>query len=286
MNQFKESEMGATAPAPPRHHRRMQRIGAFALLLAMAVVLVASAWLRLNAPRAGCASWPLCRFEQRAQPAAAAVHAASGAVRAVHRVAASGALLLIVALSWQARRRRERNALRLLGVLLALALALSALGIATPGSRAAAVMLGNLLGGAAMFALAWALWRGLDGAAALPRRLQRAALGVALLWIAQAALGALSGSAASGVATLSHLLLALLLAIAAFGLALALRRAQHRRESNALLALLGLQLALGAGAAFGGAASGLVLAHNAGAALGLALLLGWVAGPRAGSTGA
>lgn len=264
----------------------MQRFAARALLLAMAVVLLASAWLRLTPARPACGTWPLCRFEQRLEPVGKAPSEATAAVRLLHRVAALGALVLILALAWQARRRRQRDALRLLGVLLALALALSALGIATPGSRAAAVMLGNLLGGAAMFALAWALWRRLDGAAALPQRLQRAALGVALLWIAQAALGALSGSAASGVATLAHLLLALLLAIAAFGLALALRRAQHRRESNALLALLALQLALGVAAAFAGAASGLVLAHNAGAALGLALLLGWAAMPRAGPTGA
>jgi heme A synthase len=282
MNQFKESAVDGDAPAPQRHHRQMQRLAAIALVLLMAVVVVASAWLRLTTPRPGCDAWPLCRFEQRVEPAGSAVHEATGAVRALHRVAASSVLLLVVALALRAWRGRQRGPLRLLAALLALALGLSALGIATPGSRAASVLLGNLLGGALMFALAWSLWRLSRGMAPLEARLRRAALGVALLWVAQAALGALSGAPASAVATLAHLLLALLLAIGAFVLALALRRAQRRRESNALLALLALQLALGVAAAVGAAAPLLVLAHNAGAALGLALLLGWAAAPRTG----
>jgi heme A synthase len=253
----------------------MQRLASLALLLLMAVVVLASAWLRLNAPRAPCDSWPQCRLEQRIGALSPAPHEATAGVRFTHRVAASAALLLIVVIGVPAWRRRRRTASRLLAVLLALALGLSALGVVTPGSRAAAVMLGNLLGGTLMFALAWALWRTLHDAAALPAPLARAACGVALLWVAQAAFGALSGAGAGVVATPAHLLLALPLAIAAFLLASALRRARRRRESHALLALLALQLLLGVAAGFGAAAPVLVLAHNTGAALGLALLLGW-----------
>lgn len=255
----------------------MQRLGALTLLLLMAVVVVASAWLRLNAPRAACDSWPQCRLERRVDATAPTPHDAASGVRVTHRMAASAALLLIVVMGVQAWRRRQRAASTLLAGLLALALALSALGIVTPGSRAAAVMLGNLLGGTLMFALAWALWRTLRDAAALPAPLARAASGVALLWMTQAAFGALSGAGAGAVATPAHLLLALPLAIAAFLLALALRSARRRRESHALLVLLALQLLLGVASGFGGAAPALVLAHNAGAALGIALLLGWAA---------
>jgi cytochrome c oxidase assembly protein subunit 15 len=257
----------------------MQRLASLALLLLMAVVVLASAWLRLNAPHAACDSWPQCRLEQRVDALSPAPHEATDGVRFTHRVAASAALLLIVVMGVPAWRRRQRTASRLLAVLLALALGLSALGVVTPGSRAAAVMLGNLLGGSLMFALAWALWRTLRDGAALPAPLARAACGVALLWLAQAAFGALSGAVAGAgagaVATPAHLLLALPLAIAAFLLASALRRARRRRESLALLALLALQLLLGVAAGFGAAAPVLVLAHNTGAALGLALLLGW-----------
>jgi heme A synthase len=282
MNQFKEKREARAALAPARHHRPMPRRLAAATLLLMAVVVLASAWLRLSTPRASCELWPLCRFEAAATDAAAAApgDALTRAVRGAHRAAASAVLLLIVAMGVLAWRRRERAALRPLGAQLALALGLSLLGIATPGSRSAGVMLGNLLGGALMFGLAALWWRMLGAAAAMPAALRRGARALSLLWLAQAALGSLSGAGmgASAWATLAHLLLALLLVIAAFLLGLAAQRALRRREAHALWLLLALQVALGAGAALGGASTALVLAHNAVAALGLALLLGWAFG--------
>lgn len=261
-------------PRPP-----VPALPTLALLLLMAVVVAASGWLRLTQPRAACESWPQCRFVQAAAAVAplALPRAAESAVRGVHRAAASAALLLIVGLLVLAWRRRDRLALRLLAALLALALGLSLLGIVTPGSRAAAVMLGNLLGGALMFALAWVLWRTQRDAPPLPLPLplRRAALGLALAWLAQAALGALSGADAGWIATVLHLLGAVLLPIAGFVLALAVRRAGRPREARALLGLLALQVLLGLAGAIAAAPAAAVLVHNAAAALGLALLLGW-----------
>jgi heme A synthase len=119
----------------------------------------------------------------------------------------------------------------------------------------------------------------------MPARLRRSARVLALLWVAQAALGALSGAATGPVATLAHLLLALLLAVAGFVLALALRRAQCTRAADALVVLLLLQVGLGAAAALGAAAPALVLAHNGGAVAGLALLAGWAFVPSGAAPG-
>jgi heme A synthase len=258
-------------PRPP-----VPAFAALALLLLMAVVVAASGWLRLTQPRVACESWPQCRFVQAAAAAPAALpRHAEAAVRGAHRAAASAALLLIVGLLVLAWRRRDRPALPLLAALLGLALGLSLLGIVTPGSRAAAVMLGNLLGGALMFALAWVLWRTQRDAPPMPLPLRRAALGMALAWLAQAALGALSGADAGWIATLLHLLGAVLLPIAGFVLALAVRRAGRPREARALLGLLALQVLLGLAGAIAAAPAAAVLVHNAAAALGLALLLGW-----------
>lgn len=69
-------------------------------------------------------------------------------VRATHRGAATAVLLLVLALAVLslARTPRRPAAGRLALALLVLALGLSVLGIVTPGSRAAGVLLGNLLG--------------------------------------------------------------------------------------------------------------------------------------------
>jgi len=163
---------------------------------------------------------------------------------------------------------------RLALALLGLALALSALGIFTPGSRAIGVLLGNLLGGLLMLALSWRLALHLRGAPGSSPVLARWALVGAGLWGAQAALGALSGSGHSDAAPVAHLSLALLAGSCAFGVGWAARLQGRCREGAALWLLTGLQFALGASAVGSAAAPALVLLHNIGAALGLALLLG------------
>ncbi|MDO9074265.1 MAG: COX15/CtaA family protein [Rubrivivax sp.] len=254
---------------------------AWACLLLMLVVTSASAWLRLAQPRPACVDWPGCRSADR--PAAAAVAPALlGAprvlalVRATHRAAATAVLVMVfamVVLSW-ARPPRRPAAGRLALALLVLALGLSALGIVTPGSRAAGVLLGNLLGGLLMLALSWRLVVQLhDGPGSSPPLARWALLGAGL-WALQAALGALSGGGQFHVVPVAHLSLALLAGPCSLGVGWVVRRQGGRGEGVALLWITGLQFVLGAGAAASAATPALVLLHNIGAALGLALLLG------------
>ncbi len=253
---------------------------AWACLLLMLVVTSASAWLRLAQPRPACFDWPACRSADR--PAERAVApAVLGAprtlvlVRGVHRVAATLVLVVVIVVAALALARPPRRlaAGRLALALLGLALALSALGIVTPGSRAAGVLLGNLLGGLLMLALSWRLVMHLGGWPASIPVLARWALIGAGLWAAQAAFGALSGSGHWSGAPVAHLALALLAGSCTLGIGWAARQQGRRAEGTGLLVLTGLQFLLGASAAVSAAAPSLVLLHNIGAAIGLALLL-------------
>ena len=269
-------------PLEDRRLLTLRRL-AWACLLLMLVVTSASAWLRLAQPRPACVDWPGCRGADR--PAAAAVAPALlGAprvlalVRATHRGAAIAVLLLVLALAVLslARTPRRPAAGRLALALLMLALGLSVLGIVTPGSRAAGVLLGNLLGGLLMLALSWRLVVQLhDGPGSSPALTRWALLGAGL-WAAQAALGALSGSGQFHVAPVVHLSLALLAVPCALGVGWVVRSEGGRGEGVALLWLAGFQFVLGASAASAAAAPAWVLLHNMAAALGLALLLGLV----------
>ena len=251
------------------------------LVLLMLVVTSASAWLRLAQPRPACFDWPACRSADR--PAGVSVAAARlgeprvlALVRGTHRVAATLALIVVVALAVLALARRPRRwaSGRLALVLLVLALALSALGIVTPGSRAAGVLLGNLLGGLLMLALSWRLATHLAGWPVTSPGLARWALLGAGLWGAQAALGALSGSAQLDAAPVAHMALALLAGSCAVGVGWGARRQGRRVEGASLMASTGLQFVLAAAAASSAASPALVLLHNAGAAVGLSLLVG------------
>jgi len=263
------------------HHPITLRRLAWTCVLLMLVVTTASAWLRLAQPRPACFDWPACRSADR--PTAAAVAPALlGApgtltlVRGVHRVAATLMLVVVLGLAMLALARPPRRwaAGRLALALLALALALSALGIITPGSRAAGVLLGNLLGGLLMLGLSWRMATQFAGWPGSSSTLARWALFGAGLWAAQAALGALSGSGQMDVAPVAHMALALLAGSAALGVGWAARVQGRRVEGEGLLVTTGLQFVLAAAAAGSAAAPALVLLHNIGAALGLALLLG------------
>jgi len=258
---------------------------AWAGVLLMLAVTSASAWLRLAQPRPGCFDWPACRSADR--PTAAAVApAVLGApttlavVRGTHRGAATLMLVVVLAVAALALARPPRRWAvgRLALVLLGLALALSALGIITPGSRAAGVLLGNLLGGLLMLALSWRLASHLSGWPGSGPALARWALLGAGLWAAQAVLGALSGGGLSELAPVAHVALALLAGSCAAGVGWAARQQGRRGEGAGLLALTGFQFVLGASAVGNAAAPALVLLHNIGAALGLALMLGLARG--------
>lgn len=170
-----------------------------ALLLAVVVLVITSlsAYIRLSRAGLSCADWPQCYGERlrQAQQGLAPTAGDSGAVAAArfaHRIVASGALLLIVALlvvCFGARPARFADG-GIAFVLLVLALALAVLGRWSSDARVPAVAIGNLLGGFAMLALCWRLVRG-DSAAALTRGARAWALIGVLLLAAQIALGGL-----------------------------------------------------------------------------------------------
>lgn len=264
---------------------------AFALML---VVVVASAWLRLAAPRAACVDWPGCRsafapaVRALGGPALAAASAMSAppllaGLRGAHRFAASlllPAVFVLAALAWRARLRGLAvHAL----VMAALALGLAALGIVTPGTRSAAVMLGNFLGGVALLALAWSALCALRGGPALPPGTARWALAGAAVWLLQAALGVLSGAPADLRVHLPMPLFHLTLALPALmwggAVGLAALRSGRRREGAALVAIVLLQIALGLLSAGSAAAAAWVLVHGVIGAAGVALLLGLAGAP-------
>lgn len=187
------------------------------------------------------------------------------AARAAHRIAASGALLLViglVGLSLGPRpflQREGRHALALF-VLVAF---LAVLGRWSAGTVAPAIVLGNLLGGFLLFALCWRIaWPAPpslpDGARPL------AALAVVVVLI-QVALGGLDHPA--------HPYGAIAVLAAAASLAVALWRAGRRGLAASLAVLLAGQLALGTAHVAAGSPPGMVLAHNIIALLLLASLL-------------
>jgi len=258
---------------------------AWACVLLMLVVTAASAWLRLAQPRPACVDWPVCRAATpdgagRAATQQAAAPTTESMVRATHRLTATLALLVVVAMLIFALRQRPRDpcvcALTL--ALLTLALGLSALGIVTPGSRASAVLLGNMLGGLLMLALAWRLTRQFAGAVApgAGRTLGWWALAGAALWGVQAGLGALSGAGGSIRISIAHQALALAPGCFALGVGWLARHRGLRAEGSALMVLAVVQWVIGGTAVALDARMAAVLLHNTGAALGLALMVGLI----------
>lgn len=265
----------------------LRRLG-WACLLLMLVVTTASAWLRLGPPRPACDDWPGCRDAARPvlSTSAAAAPPLLALTRGAHRMAASTVLVLVLALVALALGRRPRNLVVAAHALplLALALGLALLGIVTPGARTTAVLLGNLLGGLLMLALAWRLLRCLQAAPAVSGPLAGAALAGLLVWAAQAALGATAGAGLIATAPVAHLALALLALPLAVGVGWCARRQRRGAEGRALMLLAPVQGLLGAACAAQSAAPALVLVHNLVAAACLCLLCGLTTA-RAGRSG-
>ena len=269
-------------PADPRS--RWLRRMALACVLLMLVVVTSSAALRLAQERPACGGWPGCRDAAAPAPAPAAAAAAarrhaaapwmgSPGVRIAHRVAASTMLPAACALALLAvlpRPRRTAVGVRALAMI-GLALALAALGVVTPGSRSPWVLLGNQLGGLLLLALAWSAWRCLGAAAPAPMRGARA---VGLLWLLQAALGALSGAGFGVGPAWAHLVLAAPAMLAAFALGMSGWYRLRRGDALTLAVVAVAQGLLGLTAMLGTAMPALVLLHAGVAALGVALLFG------------
>src|SRR5215831_15797606 len=123
----------------------------------MFMVIVSSAYLRLTQAGLSCADWPSCYGLEQSDIAATGIRSA----RLLHRVTASavgivllGALLIGVTQRPRLKAQTLMAALALIIVLLLAALgsrfSASGGGIPTPG-----VMLSNLVGGFALFALLW-----------------------------------------------------------------------------------------------------------------------------------
>lgn len=273
---------------------------AFACAALVLAITTLSAFIRLSAGGLGCEPWPQCyaHVAQETQPGSAApATAAVAGARVAHRITAVAALLLVIYMvmnTWSKAPVLRREGSMVLGLLF-LALFLAILGRWTAGSRAPAVVLGNLLAGFAMFALACRLAHEVGRSQVRP-----VAPGLdAWVWLAivllllQVALGGLVNAGHAGLSCpqLVHcgfdpadpthppgaavnalhraVAVAVLMVLLPLGIA-AWRRG--RRAGAVLVLLLGVQLALGLLLVILGLPLWTALAHNVLAALMLAVL--------------
>lgn len=301
-------------PVDPSLARRQRAIRVLACVVAalMLATAVLSAYMRLAQSGLDCQPWPACFAQAAAGTATADAGAGIALARLAHRVVASLVLVLVVllvlaALAMRPRLRAEGSAAL---VLLLLTLALALLGATMRGSTHAAVVLGNLLGGFLMLAVATRLgWPAPAGGGALTA-LARLSLLLLLLGIALGALlsatrstlacegfahclqqaGAVdwnwrlldpwsrgvspeSGAARGAWLQLLHRGAALALLPVLAALIGALWRAGRRAGGVALALLFALQWLAGSLLPAAAWPLGQVLAHNLSAALLLALLL-------------
>lgn len=121
------------------------------------VIVAASAYLRLHAGGIGCQPWPECYRAAAPLAGPSAPDPLVKAARLAHRVAATLAAALVLAifvLAWRAPRQRASRALA--AAVLALTVFLAVLGTRTAAGAPIPVALGNLLGGFLLLAaLAW-----------------------------------------------------------------------------------------------------------------------------------
>ncbi len=260
---------GARAPpsmATAADERRWAGRLAAAALLAVFVVIAASAWIRLAQAAREC---PACA--NRAAPAAPR---ALAPVRGVHRAAASvaGALVLALALLIALRRALRRDLAGAALVALGLVVLLAAVGRVSGASAEHWVALANPLGGLALaFALAWlgGRARGLPRATAGPVR--GLSIAACLLAAGQFALGAWLGTGTQPPgfgALLGHATLGLIAVALVAALSVEFARSASRTAAAALA--LPALLAPAAGLA------SLLLEHATGAGVAHALAGAWL----------
>jgi heme A synthase len=134
---------------------RLRKVRALALQLTALSLLVVllSAYLRLDGAGLGCADWPAC---YGALLSGEPPEQHFGVARLLHRAAASLSLLLACALVWQCRRRPLiESAAAPATLLLLLMLVLSALGIWSSDPRLMPVGFLNILGGLGLVSISW-----------------------------------------------------------------------------------------------------------------------------------
>lgn len=179
------------------HSERLTRIRKPALLLTVLSLLVVlvSAWIRLSGAGLGCAGWPDCYGQLLA--GTATTH--TGAVRILHRSAASLSLLLGFYLAWQCLRPHPVQPLaRHATLLLVLMIVLALVGVWSADPHRVWTSFLNMLGGVGLVALSWRMVVAATPAGAAPGpALARstAVLHAGLIALALAiALGALIGA--------------------------------------------------------------------------------------------
>ena len=134
--------------------QRLRRVRTLALLLTglSLLVVVLSAYLRLDGAGLACADWPACYGKLLSEPQ----EPRYGVARLLHRTFASLSLLLACFLVWQCRRRPVLAApARPAVLLLLLMLSLSALGIWSSDPRQTLVGFLNIVGGLGLVTFSW-----------------------------------------------------------------------------------------------------------------------------------
>jgi heme A synthase len=184
---------------------RLPRIRATALVLTVLslIVVLLSAYLRLDGAGLGCAEWPAC-YGRLLASEPGELH--FGVVRLLHRTVASISLLLACFLVWQCWRRPSiEPAAGPATLLLLLMLLLSALGIWSSDPRLTLVGFLNIMGGLGLVTFSWRVVLASSPGPMLPRpaaprlalRLGAAALSVTVV------LGALIGASYAALACTS-----------------------------------------------------------------------------------
>ncbi|MBC5785647.1 COX15/CtaA family protein [Ramlibacter sp. USB13] len=271
---------------PDARLSRPRRLAWACAVLVLAITSL-SAFIRLSRAGLGCEPWPHCQAQRAAlggEALAASDPPAVVGARVAHRVAASAALLLLVGLLFLAFARQPvlRTQGRLVLALLVVAVLLAGLGRVAGASRAPPVVLGNLLGGFAMVALAARL---VQAGGAGPRgvaSLRAWTLAVLALVFVQAGLGGLVAAAPTAASCqgsglcMVHRVGGMLVVAAVLALAIGAWRRRAHAMGATLAVLVLVQAGLGIWQLAGAVPLALGLAHNAGAALlaaGVGLLL-------------
>lgn len=136
-------------------YQRLQKIKITALVLVVLSLLIVmvSAYLRLDGAGVGCADWPACYGQLLTSEPQAQKY---GIARLLHRITASSALLLAFFLVWQCLRPQPvQPAARYATLLLLLMLVLSVLGFWSADQRVSLVGFLNIMGGVGLVTFSW-----------------------------------------------------------------------------------------------------------------------------------
>lgn len=139
-----------------RSRRRRIRTGALLLTALSLLVVLLSAYLRLDGAGLGCSDWPACYGKVLTSETPARDPSVA---RVLHRLVATASLLLTLYLFWQSRRRpRIDPAAQSATWLLLLMLLLSAIGVWSSDPRRVLIVFVNIVGGLGLVSFSWRLF--------------------------------------------------------------------------------------------------------------------------------